>query len=87
MNVMVAIPDKYFLNTTVEEMAEKMKLSTALLMFQSGKISAGAACEFVGIDRYSFLVACKKHKIEVLSVSGEDLDSDLQAIEQITRTC
>lgn len=87
MNIMVNVPDEYFLNTTVEEMAKELKVSTALLMFQAGKISAGAACEFAGIDRYDFLAACKKHGIEVLQYSKEELEADLCTIQRAMESC
>ena len=63
MQLLINVPDRYLLDTTQEELAERVKLFTALLMFQTGQWSAGAACEFADIDRYTFLAACKRHRI------------------------
>jgi hypothetical protein len=38
-------------------LAQQLKLYSALLLFQSGQLSRGAACEFAGVDIYTFLAA------------------------------
>jgi hypothetical protein len=43
-------------------------------LFQSGQLSRGAACEFAGVDIYTFLAACKQYHIGTIS-------TDLDAIE------
>ncbi len=80
MEVMVNIPDQYLVNYSIQEMTHYLKLYTALLMFQKGQFSAGAACEFAEIDRYTFLVACKQHHIEVIDYDEQDIDRDLERL-------
>ncbi len=63
-------------------MTRYLKLYTALLMFQSGQFSAGAACEFAEVDRYSFLSACKQHHIAVIDYSKEEIEADLQRLKK-----
>jgi predicted HTH domain antitoxin len=82
MQVVLNIPDEYFLNTTIAEMTKYLKLYTALLMFQSGKLSAGAACEFAEVDRYTFLVACQQHHINVINYEEDDIEADLERLNQ-----
>ncbi len=53
------------------------KLYSALLLFQSGQLSRGAACEFAGVDIYTFLAACKQHKIPVINIEVNDIEADL----------
>ncbi len=58
-------------------MEKYLKLYTALLMFQSGQLSAGAACEFAEVDRYTFLAACQRHRINVINYEEDEIEADL----------
>jgi predicted HTH domain antitoxin len=82
MQIVVTVPDQYLLDMPANELAGRLKLSTALLMFQAGQFSAGAACEFAEIDRYTFLEACRQHHIDVVNYAPDELDTDLAALVQ-----
>ena len=82
MEVTVQIPDQYLLDISAGELASKLKLSAALLMFRAGKFSAGAACEFAGVDRYTFLEACRRHRIDTVDYDPEELEADLAGLLQ-----
>ncbi len=86
MQVLVDVPDRYLLDTTTEELAGRFKLYTALLMFQAGQLSAGAACEFAGVDRYAFLSACKRHHITVIDYDEDELETDFEHLKK-NRPC
>jgi predicted HTH domain antitoxin len=80
MQIVIDMPDRYLLNVNAEEMAKQVKLYTALVMFQSGQISAGAACELAGVDRYSFLAACKKHGIPAIDYEEDEIEMELERL-------
>jgi predicted HTH domain antitoxin len=82
MQVVVNIPDQYFIDVSTSELADRLKLSAALLMFQSGQLSAGAACEFADIDRYAFWGACKRYNIDTVNYDPDELKEDLVALTQ-----
>lgn len=82
MEIVLTIPDQYVLDYTIQEMGRMMKLSTALLMFQMGQLSAGAACEFAGIDRYAFFEACQEHRIPVVDYDADEIAEDLQRLSR-----
>lgn len=82
MQIVVDVPQQYLLDMTIAEMVQQLKLSTALLMFQSGQFSAGAACEFAGVDRYTFWAACKKYGIDVIAYDEEELEADVQRLQR-----
>ena len=67
---------------TQEQTVAQFKLYTALLMFQSGELSRGAACEFAGVNIYDFLAACKKHQISVINSCAESIEADVLRFEQ-----
>ena len=84
MQLILDIPDK-FLPTDQKNknnFSQQIRLYSALLLFQSGQLSRGAACEFADIDIYTFLTACKKHKIPVINIEPEDLEADLTRFKQ-----
>ena len=77
MQLLLNVPDRYLLDTSAEELAGQFKLYTALLMFQAGRLSAGAACEFASVDRYTFVAACKRHRINVIDYDDEELEAEI----------
>ncbi len=83
MQVVVNIPDQYFLDTTVGEFARRLKLHTALLIFQAGHLSAGAACEFADVDRYTFLAACDRHNIDVIRYDEGELETEFEQMKRM----
>ena len=80
MQVVVNIPDQFLLDISVSELVQRLKLSTALLMFQAGQLSAGAACEFAEVDRYTFLEACQQHSINSVDYDPDELEAEFMAL-------
>lgn len=88
MEVIVQVPDQYLLDISAGELAVRLKLSAALLMFRAGKFSAGAACEFAGVDRYTFFEACRQHRIDVVDYDPDELEADFAGlIREDTSSC
>jgi len=87
MQITINVPDQYLLNYTPYEIAKNLKLCTALLMFQTGQISAGAACEFAEVDRYTFMAACKLHNIAVIAYDEDDIQTDVDGLIRSHHKC
>ena len=81
MQVVVDVPERYLVGTNSEDFGRQLKLYTALLMYRTGELSAGAACEFAGVDRFTFLDECKKLGITTLEANHKQLESDLLSLE------
>lgn len=64
-------------------LADKLKLYSAIILFQSGQLSRGAACEFAGVDIYTFLAACKEHKIPLSNIDPDDIEADLNRFNKL----
>ena len=77
--VTIQIPGEIreMLNRTTEELARDMRLYTALMLFQLGKLSSGAAAEMAGVPRVMFLDLCAEYDIPVSQISGDDLRREL----------
>ena len=80
MQLVINVPDKYLLNYSAQKMAHYLKLYTALIMFKDGQLSAGAACEFADIDRYTFLAECKEHDIPVVDYNENEIETELEEL-------
>jgi predicted HTH domain antitoxin len=80
LELILDVPDQYLIDHEPTELAQRIKLYAALLMFQSDEISAGAATELAGIDRLTFAVECQRHGIALVDYPAEDLDSELSAL-------
>ena len=65
MQLTLEIPEKYFAHQSPEEVIHLLKLNTAIDLYKNGRMSSGAASEFVGkIDKYEFLYECRKRGVE-----------------------
>jgi len=89
MQLQLNIPDQYLLNVSPEELTARFKLYTALLMYQEGQLSSGAACEFAGVDRFAFLTACKRHHINTMDYDPDELTADFGTLttNKLSPTC
>ncbi|MDX9987831.1 UPF0175 family protein [Thiothrix unzii] len=78
------MPEQYLVDQSPIEVDKRIKLYAALLMFQSGSMSAGAASEFAGVDRFTFITECQQHNIPLVDSAPEALDGELKDLRRIT---
>ncbi len=84
MQLTLEIPNKYLVNQTPEELTRLLKLNTAIDLYKNGRLSAGAAAEFVGdLGRYQFLYECQKRGVEPQTYeSVEELQEEIEMLAQ-----
>jgi hypothetical protein len=82
MQIVIDIPDHYLVNQNLSQLTQQLKLWMALLLFRSGQLSRGAACELANVDFYTFLTACQDHHLSVINSSPEDLEAEWARINQ-----
>ncbi|HVG08714.1 MAG TPA: UPF0175 family protein [Thermoanaerobaculia bacterium] len=80
MQITLEVPNQYLIDHDPVEWARRIKLFAAMLMFKSEEISAGAAADFAGVDRYTFAMACHKHGIPLVSYPADELRAELAAL-------
>lgn len=82
MQLTLDIPEKFFAYQTSKELIRLLKLNTAIDLYRRGKLSAGAAAEFVGdLDRYEFLYECRQRGIEPQTYDNvEELQAEIDNI-------
>jgi predicted HTH domain antitoxin len=59
-------------------------LAAALKQFEAGEISAGFACEALGIDRWSFYRECNRRRIPTINYSAEELQAELESLRHLS---
>ncbi len=79
MDITVSVPEQYLIDESPGELAKRITLYAAILMFRSGELSAGAACEFAGVDRLTFALECQRRGIALIDYPAEDLRAEFQA--------
>jgi predicted HTH domain antitoxin len=82
MEIALEVPERYLIGSTPAEFASRLKLYAALLLFQSGELSAGAACELAAVDRITFFAECGRREIDVIDYPPEDLRAEVESMRQ-----
>lgn len=85
MQLTLQIPDMYFVNFKQQNVEKQIKLYTALMMFRSEQVSAGAACEIAEIDRYKFIEECKNYDIPVIDYDISEIESEIKAYQNLSK--
>lgn len=80
MEITLEVPDQLLIDHDPAEIARRIKLYAAVLMFQSDELSAGAAADFADVDRYTFAAECQRHGVPLVHYPADDLRSELAAL-------
>jgi predicted HTH domain antitoxin len=80
MQITLDIPEQYLIDHSPAELGQRIKLYAALLMFQSGELSAGAAAELAEVDRFTFASECGKHGIPLVSYPADELQAEIESL-------
>lgn len=80
MEIRLEIPDHYLVDDDPGGLARRIKLYAAVLMFQSGELSAGAAAELAGVDRFTFAAECQRHGVPLVNYPADELRAELSTL-------
>ena len=84
MQITLDVPEEYLVDRSPAQLARRIKLYAALMMFRSGELSAGAAAELAEVDRYAFIEECGKHGIPVVDYPADGLRSELDSLRRVS---
>ena len=78
--ITIEIPDEMTTlgGGTDEQLAEAMRLATAILWYRQGKISQGKAAEIAGMNRVGFLNVLHEVGVEAIQVTEEELRREME---------
>lgn len=82
MQLILDIPEKYFAFQSPAEVIQLLKLNTAIDLYKTGRMSSGAAAEFVGeMDKYEFMYECRKRGVEPQTYESiDELQDELEKV-------
>ncbi len=80
MQLAIEIPNDFMALREKHTVEQEMRLSYALQLFKSAKITLSKAAQLAGLNHYEFIDACKKEKIPVIDISKEELIEELDNI-------
>ncbi len=80
MQITLDVPEHYLVDTSPAELAQRVKLYAAVLLFRSGQLSAGAAAEFADVDRYAFAHECARHDVPMIDYSPEEFAAEVDRL-------
>lgn len=84
MQITLSVPEQYLLAEDASELGHRILLYAALLMFRSGELSAGAAAEFAGVDRFTFALECQRHEIPLVDYDPGELQAEFDALRHVS---
>lgn len=78
MQISFSLPENQFVAQSPEEVARKIRMFAALGLYQAGEVSAGAASELAGLDRFEFLEFCKREGVLLRTQTPDELEADVR---------
>jgi predicted HTH domain antitoxin len=66
------------------ELEEEVRLTSALKLFELGRISSGLAARLAGIPRVQFLLSCGQYGVSVFQQSEGEFVSDVEAALKVS---
>ena len=82
MQITLDLPEQFSLEASPKEWGQRLKLYAAITMYQSGKLSAVAACELANVDRFTFINECAKLNISMIDYEEGELSGEIRNISE-----
>lgn len=81
MQVAIDLPSDFVQLRNAAQIAQELRLSYALRLFQHAEVSISKASELAGLDIYAFMDACKQEQIPVIDISEKELMDELKGMD------
>jgi len=80
MQIAVELPNDFAAFQSAHEIQRDIRLSYALWLFKSAKVTLGKAAELAALDIYDFMSACKENQVPVIDMDKQALIDELQGM-------
>ena len=67
------------------DLEKEILLSSALKLFDLGRISSGLAARLAGVSRVEFLLLCGQYGVSIFQQTETELKSDLNAVLEVAK--
>ena len=80
MPVAINLSSDFVAMRTADVIEREMRISYALALFKTARVTLSKAAELAGMNSYDFIRTCKENQIPVIDITKEEL---LQELEQM----
>ncbi len=78
MQVVINLPNDFVEMQTVGVIEREMRVSYALALFKTARVTLSKAADLAGMNVYEFMKVCKENQIPVIDVAKEELLRELE---------
>ncbi len=71
------------LKNSADELAYKMKLYTAIVLYQKRQLSLGKSAQLLGMDRLSFINVLKDEGIAIFDYNDREIDEVFEGADRL----
>lgn len=83
MQLAIELPNDFMALEKEQEVQQEVRLSYALRLYKHSKVTISRATQLAGMDIYQFMAACKQEEIDVIDVSKEALQKELEGMNTL----
>lgn len=80
MQIAIELPNDFMAMQTEKEVKQEMRLSYALRLYKTAKVTLSKAATLAGMDIYDFMQFCKDEQIPVINATKEELQEEIKSI-------
>ena len=68
-----------------EEVEKELRLTSALKLFEMGKISSGLAAKLASLSRVDFLLRCSQYDVSIFQQNETEIAADIENVLEVTK--
>lgn len=72
------------LNESWDQLAQEIRVMSAIKLYELGKLSLGKAAELAGMQKVDFMFLLSKYGVPVIDYSEETLEHEARTIRELT---
>ena len=80
MQVAINLPSDFVAMQTVDVIEREMRISYALALFKTTRVTLSKAAELADMNIYDFIRTCKENQIPVIDITREELLQELESM-------
>ena len=80
MQIAIELPNDFMAMQTEQEVKQEIRLSYALRLYKTAKVTLSKAAALAGMDIYDFMQSCKDEDIAVIEATEEELREEMKSM-------
>ncbi len=80
MQIAIELPNEFMAMQTEQAVEQEIRLSYALRLYKSAKVTLVKAANLAKLDIYDFMQSCKEESISTIEVTEEELEDEMASM-------